>query len=265
MARQSGVIKFTGSLGDVSGYKDGQGNHIIRTKGGATAEQIATGENFARTRENMAEFSGVSKMGKYIRDAMAATKRSWDRYVTGRLVAQLKQVNLLDDSEARGQRAILVTAAPEALVGFQFNSGSNLDSVLRVPFTVTANAGRNEATFEVPAVDPGVNLAVPSGATHVRYICAAMALPDFIYNEGTGQYEPAADVATLLTVIHSSYLDLGSAIAATDVVAALPGSPTMAPEVSLCAVIGVQYYQEVSGNYYPFAQQDAIKIGGVFA
>lgn len=261
MARQSGVIKFTGQLADLSGYKDGQGNHILRTKGGATKEQIETGENFARTRENMSEFAGVSKIGKYLRDALASTKRSWDRYVTGRLVKVFKAVNLLDDSEARGQRAILVSQAPERLIGFQFNSGANVDSVIRAPFSVTNNADRNEGTFSIPAVSPGISLSFPTGATHARYICAAMALPDFIYNPDTGEYAPAADVSSEVTVINSAYLDLSAEVPATDVVASLPGGVALPADASLVVAVGIQYYQEIGGTFYPFAQKDAIKIG----
>ena len=261
MARQSGVIKFTGTLADLSGYKDGKGGHILRTKGGATAEQIANGENFARTRENNAEFGAVAKVGKFIRDALATTKGSWDTYVTGRLVKLLKQINLLDESEKRGQRAVLLTASPSRLLNFQFNAGSNVDSVIRVPYTVTPNADRNKVVWALPAMTPGVQLAFPTGATHARFILAAVAISDYSYDADTSEYAQLVDVVKENAIVYSDYLDLSEPIDATTVTATLPTEDPLPADATLISVIGVQFYQEVGAEFYPFAQKDALKIG----
>ena len=263
MARQTGVIKFTGSLADLSGYK-ADGVHILRTKGGASAEQIANGENFARTRENMSEFSAISRVGKMIRDGFATTKGSWDRYVTGRLVKILKQVNLMDTTEKRGYRGVLITESKEKLLGFQFNKGSNVDSVIRVPYSVSVATDRDEATLSVPAMQPGSQLSFPSGATHARVIVALVAIADYVFNYDTSEYEPAAaGLETQNTVAYSGYLDLSAPITATTLVAALPTAGALDAAASLVVMIGVQFYQEVGGEYYPFSQGDALKIAQV--
>ena len=51
MARQKGIIKLEGTIGDISFYKSKDG-HLARTKGGVDAERIQNDPAFQRTREN---------------------------------------------------------------------------------------------------------------------------------------------------------------------------------------------------------------------
>lgn len=69
MARQTGIIKLKGTLGDISFYKSSDG-HLARTKGGVDANRIANDPAFQRTRENGSEFGRAGKGGKVIRNAI---------------------------------------------------------------------------------------------------------------------------------------------------------------------------------------------------
>ena len=60
MARQNGIIKLKGTIGDISFYKTGDG-HLAREKGGIDASRIANDPAFQRTRENGAEFGTAGK------------------------------------------------------------------------------------------------------------------------------------------------------------------------------------------------------------
>ncbi|EIA08653.1 hypothetical protein HJ01_02375 [Flavobacterium frigoris PS1] len=51
MARQNGIIKLKGTIGDITFYKTKDG-HLAREKGGIDAKGIATDPAFQRTREN---------------------------------------------------------------------------------------------------------------------------------------------------------------------------------------------------------------------
>ena len=51
MARQVGIIKLEGGIGDISFYKTKDG-HLARTKGGVDGKRIANDPAFQRTREN---------------------------------------------------------------------------------------------------------------------------------------------------------------------------------------------------------------------
>jgi hypothetical protein len=55
MARQKGIIKLEGTIGDISFYKSKDG-HLARTKGGVDGEWIQNDPAFQRTRGNRQEF-----------------------------------------------------------------------------------------------------------------------------------------------------------------------------------------------------------------
>ena len=55
MAVQMGILPLRGSIGNLSFYKSGD-KWIARTKGGASAEKVATDPKMVRTRENASEF-----------------------------------------------------------------------------------------------------------------------------------------------------------------------------------------------------------------
>ncbi len=67
MAKQIGIIKLKGKIGDLSFYKTKDG-HLSREKGGVDAERIKNDPAFERTRENGAVFGSAAKSGKLVRD-----------------------------------------------------------------------------------------------------------------------------------------------------------------------------------------------------
>ncbi len=69
MARQKGIIKLKGKIGDISFYKT-QDGHLAREKGGVDASRIANDPAFIRTRENGAEFGSSASSGKLLRNAL---------------------------------------------------------------------------------------------------------------------------------------------------------------------------------------------------
>ena len=68
MAKQKGIIKLEGTLGDITFYKS-QDGHLAKTKGGVSADRIKNYATFARTRENGEEFGRASVAGKILRMA----------------------------------------------------------------------------------------------------------------------------------------------------------------------------------------------------
>ena len=65
MARQKGLIKLKGTMGDITFYRTKDG-YIAREKGGITAERLRNDPAFQRTRENMAEFCRAGNAGKTV-------------------------------------------------------------------------------------------------------------------------------------------------------------------------------------------------------
>ena len=60
MAKQTGIIKLKGIIGDISFYKSADG-HLARSKGGVDKNRIANDPAFQRTRENGSEFGRAGK------------------------------------------------------------------------------------------------------------------------------------------------------------------------------------------------------------
>jgi len=179
MAKQTGLIKLKGKIGDLSFYKTKDG-HLAREKGGVDAERIARDPAFVRTRENGAEFGSSASAGKLMRDALRPLiMRAADSRVTARLTKVMTLIKNLDATSARGQRnvgvAIALPNAKELLKGFNFNNRSILGSVLFKAFTVDAGTGAITMTGLVPANE----VAAPLGATHFS-VRTAWAKLDFV-------------------------------------------------------------------------------------
>jgi hypothetical protein len=267
MAKQKGHIKYVGTLGEVRHFKiKGNEGYFAGLKGGPTAEQIKTAPGFIRTRENMSEFGACANAGKSVRVGLSSLmKQMADNQFTGRLTAIMKKINIEDGSEARGQRAILVSLQPQYLKGLDFNRNISFNGVFNAPFTLTPNGARNETTLSIPAFNPLNFISVPSGATHFRVLNALSVISDFIYNAVTGAYEPAdSDLNEVSNIAYSAYTPVDAVTSQIDVVATLPNSPTMNTNVTAIGSIGIEFYQQVGVNFYLFNAGNAMKIQDLY-
>ena len=126
MAKQKGIIKLEGSIGDITFFKTADG-YLAREKAPISAAQIANDPAFQRTRENMAEFGRAGKASKLLRNALRQVLQySKDAKVTGRLTGEFSRVIKADLTNTRGQRNVIDGEA-ELLMGFNFNSFGNHD------------------------------------------------------------------------------------------------------------------------------------------
>jgi hypothetical protein len=64
MARQKGIIKLKGTIGDITFYKT-QDGHLAREKGGIDASRIASDPAFQRTRENVRSLAELGKPERF--------------------------------------------------------------------------------------------------------------------------------------------------------------------------------------------------------
>jgi hypothetical protein len=267
MAKQKGHIKYVGTLGEVRHFKiKGNDGYFAGLKGGPSAEQIKTAPGFIRTRENMSEFGACANAGKSVRVGLSSlTKQMADNQFTGRLTAIMKKINIEDGSEARWQRAVLISLQPQYLKGLDFNRNISFNGVFNAPYTLTANVDRNESTLTVPAFNPLNFITVPSGATHFRLINALSVISDFVFNSSTGAYEPAdSDLNEVSDIAYSAYVPVDAVTPLLDITATLPGAPTMNTDVTAIGSIGIEFYQQVGTNYYLFNAGNAMKIQELF-
>lgn len=64
MARQKGIIKLKGKIGDLSFYKT-QDGHLAREKGGVDASRIANDPAFIRTAHHLTQTGEGGKFGPW--------------------------------------------------------------------------------------------------------------------------------------------------------------------------------------------------------
>ena len=83
MAKQRGIIKLEGTIGDIT-FQKTQDGYLAKEKSSIPASRIATDPAFQRTRENNAEFGRAGKAGKVLRNALRGALQKSSRWQNGK-------------------------------------------------------------------------------------------------------------------------------------------------------------------------------------
>jgi hypothetical protein len=234
MARQKGIIKLKGTIGDITFYKTKDG-HLAREKGGIDASRIANDPAFQRTRENGSEFGRAGTAGKTLRTALRTLLlNSADSRMVSRLTQAMVKVIQADLTNERGLRNVIDGEA-ELLVGFEFNIGGKLGTTLFVPFVGGIDRVSGAITIDLDSFIPANMVAAPRGTTHFKIISAGAEI-DF---EAEVFVTATSETAILPW-------DMDPTVAITHLNAVTPNS--IKP---LFLALGVEFYQEVNGRMYP--------------
>lgn len=265
MAKQVGLVKYSGTMGGVRHFKiKGLNGDYAGLVGGPTTDQIYNDTAFERTRENMSEFGGCASAAKSIRVSLSQILKQFsDSRLTGRLTAIMKQINLEDQSEARGQRLIQISSQRHYLKGLNFNANLSLSSVFNAPYTID-NPERESAHIRVTTFKPNNLIVAPAGATHFRLVNAVAVVSDWVYNSITRKYEPTdAKVNEISEIGYSDYFDLNSVVPDFTIKVSLQNSPVLTSSVSVLNCIGIEFVQQVGSNYYLFNSGNALRIDNI--
>ncbi|MFV7235308.1 hypothetical protein [Flavobacterium sp. ZB4R12] len=234
MARQKGIIKLKGTIGDITFYKTKDG-HLAREKGGVDASRIANDPAFQRTRENGSEFGRAGKAGKTLRTALRTLLlNSADNRMVSRLTQAMVKVIQADLVNERGLRNVIDGEA-ELLVGFEFNIGGKLGTSLFAPFVGAIDRVTGEITVDLASFVPANMIAAPSGTTHFKIISAGAEI-----NFEAETFVVASSETAILP------WDFAPTVAINHLNAVTPNSVS-----PLFLALGVEYYQEVNGRMYP--------------
>jgi len=234
MARQKGIIKLKGTIGDITFYKT-QDGHLAREKGGIDASRIKSDPAFQRTRENGSEFGRAGKAGKLLRTALRPLLiNSADSRMVSRLTQAMVKVIQADTVSERGLRNVIDGEA-ELLLGFEFNIRGKLGTSLYAPFVAAIDRVAGEITVDIASFVPLNMIAAPSGTTHFKII------------SGGAEVDFEAEtyvVATSETAILPWDATATAAINHTNAVTANSTKP-------LFLALGIEFYQETNGQMYP--------------
>jgi hypothetical protein len=234
MARQKGIIKLKGTIGDITFYKT-QDGHLAREKGGIDASRIANDPAFQRTRENGSEFGRAGKAGKLLRTALRPLLlNSADSRMVSRLTQKMVKVIQADQVSERGLRNVIDGEA-ELLFGFEFNIRGKLGTSLYAPFVGAIDRVAGDVTVDLASFVPANMIAAPSGTTHFKIISAGAEV----------DFEAETFVVTTSeTAILPWNTTATAAISQTNAV-------TPASTKPLFLALGLEFYQEVNGAMYP--------------
>ncbi|KIA88511.1 hypothetical protein [Kaistella jeonii] len=233
MARQKGLIKLKGTMGDITFYRTRDG-YMAREKGGISAERMRTDPAFQRTRENMAEFGRAGKAGKTLRNSMQSLLRTAaDPRMVSRLTKEMVKVIQMDATNPRGQRNVIDGEA-ELLQGFEFNISGKLGTSIVAPFTATLDRVTGDAIIDIEAYVPTDSVIAPAGSTHYKMVSAAM---DINFESETFASEKNETPVLPLSSVLTAPLQLNNNL------------PTASTN-PLFLVFGISFYQEVNGTFY---------------
>ena len=234
MARQNGIIKLKGTIGDITFYKTKDG-HLAREKGGIDASRIKNDPAFQRTRENGSEFGRAGKAGKTLRIALRTLLlNSSDSRMVSRLTQSMVKVIQADTISERGLRNVIDGEA-ELLTGFEFNIRGKLGTSLFAPYTANIDRVSGEITVSIDSFIPANMIAAPGGTTHFK-ITSAGAEVDF--------------EAETFVSSNSETAILPWDFTAT---AVINQTNNITPESTkpLFLALGIEFFQQVNGTMYP--------------
>ena len=234
MARQKGIIKLKGTIGDITFYKT-QDGHLAREKGGIDASRIASDPAFQRTRENGSEFGRAGKAGKLLRTAVRVLLlNSADGRMVSRLTKAMINVLQADMTSIRGMRNV-IDGEVDLLLGFEFNIRGKLGTTLFAPYFLEIDRENGLASVNLNGFVPSNMIAAPGGTTHFK-ITSLGAEIDFeaeTFNENhteTSILPWDSNVANPINLVNS-----------------LPAGSTK----PLFLALGVEFFQEINGQMYP--------------
>ncbi len=234
MARQNGIIKLKGTIGDITFYKTKDG-HLAREKGSLDANRIKNDPAFQRTRENGAEFGRAGTAGKTLRTALRTLLlNSSDSRMVSRLTQSMVKVIQADTTSERGLRNVIDGEA-ELLTGFEFNIRGKLGTSMFAPYTGGINRVSGEISVDIPSFIPSNMIAAPSGTTHFKITSAGTEI-DFEADTFVSSYSETAILPWDFTP--------------TAVISQINNvTPTSTKPLFLA--LGIEFFQQVNGSMYP--------------
>ena len=250
MAKQKGIIKLEGTIGDITFYKS-QDGYLAREKGGIPADRIANDPAFQRTRENGAEFGAAGKAGRLLRTSLRALlQNAADSRMVSRLTQEMVKVIQEDVTNTRGLRNVIDGEA-ELLQGFEFNKFGKLGTTLYAPFTTTIDRVAGTLIVGLATFVPLNMISAPGGTTHFKIVSAGAEV----------------DFENETFVVDNQATPVLPWDAAPTAVISLANAVTPASTRVLFLVLGIEFYQEVNGQMYPlkngaFNALSMVKVNG---
>ncbi len=236
MAKQIGIIKVKGTIGELNFYDSKFGPLVRKAGGGFNSKAIKTKPSMIRVRENSSEFGRVSKVKQMFRIALHPflnTCKDTTRH--GRMIRVLQEIKTLDAISERGKR--------DVAIGLTTPMGMKLwkdfDLTERSPFDLMPCTYQVEGeTYALTLSGLGLSSVVfPKGATLLEVSYGVLEI----------------DFTTLTFLLHNSTSVFFAKDSSTTEVT-LPLLSSNFAGGMLFPVLGVRFYQVVGGTNYLFKE-----------
>ena len=240
MAQLDSLLKFKGSVEDLTVRKTKNGHSVYKKVKGATKEQVATQKNYARVRENLVEMEQAGEAARLF--TLVLNDLTADCTDTGlqlRMASKMMEVLLTDPVSDRGERQVM-NGNIGLFKDFSLNKSSSLRSVFAKQLGTSIDRPTGKMELNVPAFIPEGAVSAPAKTSHFKIHATA-----FEINFSTGVFVTKTVATDPIPVkgkdlINGITLDL-------DV---NPGSTN-----PLFLVMGIRFYQEVNSKYYQFFEK----------
>jgi hypothetical protein len=236
MARQIGIIKVKGTIGDLNFYDSKFGPLVRKAGGGFNSKAIKTKPSMIRVRENASEFGRVAKVKQLFRMGLEPFLHSCkDTTRHGRMMRILQEIKVYDSVSERGKR--------DVALGLATPMGNKLwkdfELTERSPTTLLPGIYTiDEVTHALTLSGLKLHSVVfPKGATWVEVQYGVLELDfnalTFVLHQSTPIFlaKDFQDTSITMPLLSSSF-----------------GGGTLFP------VVGVRFYQEVGGEKYLFKE-----------
>lgn len=264
MAHQTGNIKYLGSFKSIRHWRNRRDRRTLAgEKGGANRDLILNNPAFARTRENMSEIAGCDAAVKAIRIGLQHLLPEYsDTYFTGRLVALVKMINVMDGDGEKGKREVLFSQNRPILKTLTFHPKKKIDFQLRKSITTSHPESRLEATIKINGLNPNLQL-VPASAQFYRVINHISIISDFAYHENNMRYEALSQSDTKSAVAYSDYTPVNTPLSA-EVKAAFPVGTQLSETDTVLQCVGIAYYMKSGKEGYRQFTERSMLVYDVF-
>ena len=162
----------------------------MRTKGGATKEQIATSPKFAGLRKQQKEWSGCTKFGSLARYAFGGLHRLADYNLTPVLNGIGKNLMKLDTESEVGKRSLKLSVYKPALEGFNFNRNYPFNTVLRIIPRWDLDREQLKAVVSIPRINTNIDLLNIQKLPFFRLIIVIGSISDLVFDPDKNDYLP---------------------------------------------------------------------------
>jgi len=252
MAILIGAIKYRKSFKSIRNYVTLHDPNVYAgEKGGANRDLIMNNAAFARTRENMNEFSGVGTVVKAIRRGLLnLVPEQTDKLFTSRLMKVVKEINRRDFEGEHGKRAIIISSQRPFFSSLVFNVLESVAENHQIQFAYEHPITRASAKLTVTALDIK-KVMIPAGATHFRVQNHVSIISDYTYVEANRRYEPLSQLNALSAHEYSAYTPIETALT-DEIVAAFPTGTAPSTDDSVIQCVGIEFYlKSGASNYLP--------------